>query len=116
MANNATQWLMEKLPNISYIYLSPTANMGSRSSLMSCWMQGPIARASMLMQVKTVASTCMDFCLLKTDTIRAIYLRVQSCISLQPSHLSKSHGNSYQFNKLSHPKWHDQQVSIQDPL
>lgn len=69
MANNATQWLMEELANTSYTHLSPTANMGSRSSFMSCWMQGPIARASMLMQVKTVASTCMDFCLLKADTI-----------------------------------------------
>lgn len=54
-------------------YLRPTASMGSRSSLMSCWMEGPIARASMLMQVKTVASTCTDFCLLQRR-IRAMIL------------------------------------------
>lgn len=46
-------------------HLSPTASMGSSSSLISCWMPGPIARASMLIQVNTVASTCMAFCLLQ---------------------------------------------------
>lgn len=46
--------------------LRPTASMGSSSSLMSCWMPGPMARASMLMQVNTVASTC-TFCLLQKN-------------------------------------------------
>lgn len=38
--------------------------MGSSSSLMSGWMLGPMALDSMLMQVNTVASTCIVFCLL----------------------------------------------------
>lgn len=50
-----------------YAYLRPTASIGSKSSLMSCWILGPMARASILMQVKTVASTCTDFCLLEED-------------------------------------------------
>lgn len=45
-------------------YLRPTASMGSSSSLMSGWMLGPMALESMLIQVNTVASTCMVFCLL----------------------------------------------------
>lgn len=43
------------------VYLRPTASMGSRSSLMSGWMLGPMALESMLIQVNTVASTCMVF-------------------------------------------------------
>lgn len=45
-------------------YLRPTASMGSSSSLISGWMLGPIALESMLIQVNTVASTCIVFCLL----------------------------------------------------
>lgn len=48
------------------IYLRPTASMGSSSSLMSGWMLGPIALESILIQVNTVASTCMVFCRLHT--------------------------------------------------
>lgn len=41
--------------------------MGSSSSLISGWMLGPIALESMLIQVNTVASTCIVFCLLHIE-------------------------------------------------
>lgn len=69
MVNNAIQWLTEKSAPVPHVYLRPTASIGSRSSLMSCWILGPMARANILMQVKTVASTCTDFCLLERDHV-----------------------------------------------
>ena len=58
---------MTPTEDITFSHLRPTASMGSSSSLMSGWMQGPIALESMLIQVNTVASTCMVFCLLHTN-------------------------------------------------
>ena len=70
----------KKYPPLSY--LRPTASIGSSSSLMSGWMLGPMALESMLMQVNTVASTCIVFCLLKAEKSDTSIIKA---LSEQPS-------------------------------
>ena len=86
-------WLARSRSEAVRAGLSPVASIESSNSWTSFFIPGPIALASILIQVKTAGSTMNDFCFLKEQEILISIMQI-SFMRVKLTHMASTESNN----------------------